>query len=43
MTKGENKAKNQRTNKPPSNNKGNSMGMKTAQTTRTDTNPNPKE
>ncbi len=43
MTKGENKAKNQKQNKTPSNNKGNSMGMKSAQTTRTDINPNPKE
>ncbi|WP_284703598.1 hypothetical protein [Clostridium swellfunianum] len=41
MTKGENKAKNQRQNKTPSNNKGNSMGMNTLQTTRTDKNPNP--
>ena len=43
MTKGENKAKNTKANKPPSNNKGNSMGMKTLQTTRTDKNPNPNE
>jgi hypothetical protein len=42
MTKGENKAKNQKQNKTPSNNKGNSMGMNTLQTTRTDKNPNPK-
>jgi hypothetical protein len=43
MTNGKNKAINQKQNKTPSNNKGNSMGMKTAQTTRTDINPNPKE
>lgn len=42
MSKGENQAKNAKANKTPSNNKGNSMSMKTAQTTRTDKNPNPK-
>jgi hypothetical protein len=43
MTKGENQAKNAKANKTSSNNKGNSMGMNTLQTTRTDKNPNPKE
>ncbi|WP_274601593.1 hypothetical protein [Clostridium rhizosphaerae] len=42
MSKGENQAKNAKANKTPSNNKGNSMSMNTAQTTRTDKNPNPK-
>lgn len=42
MTKNENKAKNQQANKTPSNNKNNSMSMKTFQTTRTNENPDQK-
>lgn len=41
MTKNENKVKNQQQNKPASNNKGNSMGMNTLQTTASHKNPNP--
>jgi hypothetical protein len=37
-----NKVKNQKQNKPASNNKGNSQGMNTLQTTATDKNPDPK-
>lgn len=37
-----NKTRNQKQNKPPSGNKGNSQGMNTLQTTATDKNPNPK-
>lgn len=40
MSNNKNIAKKQ--NKPPSNNKGNSQGMNTLQTTATDKNPNPK-
>lgn len=36
-----NKAINQKQNKAPSNNKGNSQGMNTLQTTKTHKNPNP--
>lgn len=43
MANNKNKAKNQKSNKPPSNNKGNSQGMDTLRTTATDANPNPKE
>jgi hypothetical protein len=41
MTKNQNKAKNQKQNKPASNNKGNSMGMNTLQTTASHKNPDP--
>ena len=43
MTKNKNQAVNKKQNKPTSNNKGNSMGMDTLQTTRTDKNPNPNQ
>ena len=43
MTKNKNQKMNKTQNKPVSNNKGNSMGMNTLQTTRTDKNPNPSE
>jgi hypothetical protein len=41
MPNDNNKVKNKRQNKPSSNNKGNSQGMKTLKTTATDVNPNP--
>ena len=41
MTKNKNNEKNAKSNKQPSNNKGNSMGMNTLKTTATDKNPNP--
>jgi len=42
MTKGNNKTKNQKQNKAPSNNKGNSQSMNTLQTTASHKNPDPK-
>jgi hypothetical protein len=42
MTKNENKVKNQQENKPASNNKGNSQGMKTLQTVASHKNPDPR-
>jgi hypothetical protein len=42
MPNNKNKAKNQKQNKPPSSNKGNSQGMDTLQTTATDKNPDPR-